>query len=55
MPPVVKTPNVPITFVQAKEGEVIALGSVKLRVMEDGSRTGTREYPSFFMFVDDLK
>jgi len=42
MPPVVPTPNVQINFVQAKAGEIISLGPVKLRVMEDGSRTDNR-------------
>lgn len=41
MPPVVPTPTVPINFVHATAGEIIHLGPVKLRVMEDGSRTGT--------------
>jgi hypothetical protein len=41
MPPVVPVPTVPINFVHAKAGEIIKLGSVLLRVMEDGTRTGT--------------
>jgi hypothetical protein len=41
MPPVVPAPTVPINFVQAKEGDIIKLGKLTLRVMEDGSRTGT--------------
>lgn len=40
MPPVVPTPTVPIQFVQAKAGEIINLGSIKLRVMETGQNTG---------------
>ena len=40
MPPVVPTPSVPINFVHAKAGEIIKLGTIKLRVMEDGSKTG---------------
>jgi hypothetical protein len=40
MPPVVPTPTVPINFVHAKAGEIIKLGTITLRVMEDGSRTG---------------
>jgi mannose-6-phosphate isomerase-like protein (cupin superfamily) len=40
MTAIVPTPTVPINFVEAKEGEIITLGLVKLRVMEDGSRTG---------------
>jgi len=42
MAPVVPTPNVPINFVHAKAGEIINLGKIKLRVMEDGSRTDNR-------------
>ena len=42
MPPVVPTPTVPINFVQAKAGEIISLGAIKLRVMEDGTRTGNK-------------
>lgn len=41
MSPVVPTPTVPIQFVQAKAGEIINLGSIKLRVMETGENTGT--------------
>lgn len=33
-------PTVPVNFVPAKGGEVISLGGITLRVMEDGSRTG---------------
>jgi hypothetical protein len=40
MPPVVATPTVPVQFVQAQAGEIISLGKIKLRVMEDGSNTG---------------
>ncbi|KAH8805731.1 RmlC-like cupin domain-containing protein [Xylogone sp. PMI_703] len=42
MPPVVPTPTVPINYVTATTGEIISLGPVKLRVMEDGSRTDNR-------------
>jgi hypothetical protein len=35
-----ETPTVPINFVPAKEGESFMLGTVKIRIMEDGSRTG---------------
>jgi hypothetical protein len=47
MPPVVPTPNVPINFVHAKAGEIIKLGTITLRVMEDGSRTGGLFYLIF--------
>ena len=40
MPPFVATPTVPINFVKAEAGEIIKLGKITLRVMEDGSRTG---------------
>ncbi|KAH7356833.1 RmlC-like cupin domain-containing protein [Rhexocercosporidium sp. MPI-PUGE-AT-0058] len=42
MPPIVPTPNVPINFVAAEMGEIIPLGKLTLRVMEDGSRTDNR-------------
>jgi hypothetical protein len=35
-----QVPDRPVNFVPAKAGEIIVLGSVKLRVMEDGSNTG---------------
>jgi hypothetical protein len=37
-----ETPSVPLNFVPAKEGEVLHLGTIIIRIMEDGSRTGTR-------------
>ncbi|PQE24558.1 Cupin domain-containing protein [Rutstroemia sp. NJR-2017a WRK4] len=40
--PIVPTPNVPINFVKAETGDILSLGSVKVRVMEDGSRTDNR-------------
>ena len=33
-------PSVPVNFVPAKAGEIIKLGAITCRVMEDGSRTG---------------
>ena len=33
-------PDVPLNFVPAKEGEVLEIGAMKLRIMEDGSNTG---------------
>lgn len=33
-------PNRPVSFVPCKAGDVITLGGMKLRVMEDGSNTG---------------
>lgn len=38
--PIAPQPNVPVHYVKAEAGEVITLGNVKLRVLEDGSRTG---------------
>jgi hypothetical protein len=35
-----ETPNVPLNFVPAKEGETLHLGTIVIRIMEDGSRTG---------------
>ncbi len=35
------TPNVPLNFVPAKAGDVLSLGKITIRIMEDGSRTGT--------------
>lgn len=40
MAPLVETPNVPINYVKATSGEVIKLGQITMRIMEDGSRTG---------------
>ncbi|KAB8289473.1 hypothetical protein EYC80_010635 [Monilinia laxa] len=40
--PIVPQPNVPINFLKAETGDVIKLGSVRMRVMEDGSRTDNR-------------
>lgn len=37
-----ETPNVPLNFVPAKEGEVLSLGKITIRIMEDGSRTDNR-------------
>ncbi len=36
-----KMPRRPINFVPAQAGEVLKLGPIKCRIMEDGSRTGT--------------
>jgi hypothetical protein len=33
-------PDRPLSFVPAKAGDVLTLGTMKLRVMEDGSNTG---------------
>jgi hypothetical protein len=35
-----ETPTVPINFVPAKAGETFKLGTITIRIMEDGSRTG---------------
>jgi len=37
-----ETPRVPINFVPAKAGEVLKLGTITIRIMEDGSRTDNR-------------
>jgi hypothetical protein len=37
-------PTVPVNFVPAKAGDIIKLGKITCRVMEDGSRTGKRHY-----------
>lgn len=34
------TNGIPVNFVPAKTGEVIQLGPITCRVLEDGSRTG---------------
>jgi hypothetical protein len=36
-----KMPRRPINFVSAQSGEVLKLGHITCRIMEDGSRTGT--------------
>lgn len=35
-----ETPTVPINFVPATAGETFKLGTITIRIMEDGSRTG---------------
>jgi hypothetical protein len=40
-----ETPNVPLNFVPAKQGEVLHLGTIIIRIMEDGSRTGNVNPP----------
>lgn len=37
-----KMPRRPINFVSAKSGEILKLGQITCRVMEDGSRTDNR-------------
>jgi len=34
-------PNVPAAFVPAKSGDTFKLGTLTIRIMEDGSHTGT--------------
>lgn len=36
-----QVPDVPVNFVPAQAGEIIKLGPITCRVLEDGSRTGT--------------
>jgi hypothetical protein len=36
-------PEVPVNFVPATAGEIIKLGPITCRVLEDGSRTGRHE------------
>jgi hypothetical protein len=36
------TPNVPINFVKATEGDSFKVGTIGIRIMEDGSRTDNR-------------
>ena len=36
-----KMPRRPINFVSATSGEILKLGHITCRIMEDGSRTGT--------------
>jgi len=38
-------PDVPIKFVPVKAGETLKLGTITIRIMEDGSNTG-EEYTS---------
>lgn len=35
-----ETPSVPINFVPARTGDTFKLGTLDIRIMEDGSRTG---------------
>jgi hypothetical protein len=49
-----ETPSVPLNFVPAKEGEVLHLGTIVIRIMEDGSRTGTVLFSSSEYHVPDM-
>lgn len=40
LPNGIPIPEVPINFVPAKAGEVIHLGQLTCRILEDGSNTG---------------
>lgn len=40
-----ETPTVPINFIPAKAGEILTLGTIKLRIIEDGSLTGEQATP----------
>lgn len=43
-PPIAQmTPQVPIHFVPATVGETFKLGTLTIRIMEDGSRTGMQD------------
>jgi hypothetical protein len=35
--------HIPVNFVSAKAGDIIKLGGITCRVMEDGSRTGNED------------
>lgn len=52
-PALLETPQEHINFVPATEGEIIKLGPLTLRVMEDGSHTGTN-LTSSYAFVQFL-
>lgn len=41
-----EVPDRPVSFVSCKAGDVITLGTMKLRVMEDGSNTGKLHSPA---------
>jgi hypothetical protein len=36
----ISTPDRPLNFVPVKAGEIIHLGQISCRILEDGSRTG---------------
>jgi len=40
LPNGIPIPEVPLSFVPAKAGEVLHLGPLTCRIMEDGSKTG---------------
>jgi hypothetical protein len=46
LPNGIPIPEVPLSFVPVKAGEVIKLGPLTCRIMEDGSNTGTSHTPS---------
>ena len=39
---VMDTPSVPLNFVPAETGETFRVGTIQIRIMEDGSRTDNR-------------
>ena len=44
LPNGIPIPEVPLNFVPVKEGEVIQLGPLTCRILEDGSRTGQASF-----------
>ncbi len=44
LPNGIPIPEVPLSFVPVKAGEVLHLGPLTCRIMEDGSNTGTFKY-----------
>ncbi|KAL9077931.1 MAG: hypothetical protein Q9157_003138 [Trypethelium eluteriae] len=46
-------PDVPLNFVPAKEGEVLKIGPMTLRIMEDGSRTDLASRLAFTVPLDE--
>ncbi|OAP58080.1 hypothetical protein AYL99_07170 [Fonsecaea erecta] len=50
-----ETPTVPINFVPAKAGETFKVGTITIRIMEDGSRTGSLSlFATVLAFASDL-
>ena len=49
-----ETPNVPLNFVPAKAGDVLSLGKITIRIMEDGSRTGKKTSQQLYLISINL-
>lgn len=49
-----ETPQVPINFVPVEAGEVLSLGTIKIRIMEDGTRVSVRGHEAATRTTKDI-